>query len=735
MPKIVQYNLPPGGTVVQLADNTSEALDIEAINADGTTDDYIVVTTTDSSESVTLKASGHGVKVTDSGAFLSTKSQCWSLLAEDASATNPNILPVSSDGDTGIGAAGADALSLVAGGVEGVRVTESGSAITAVDVNGPTAITHTAPSLTITNTTASDSHLARDGLIAFKGTQSGGEVTTLASITAEHFNASDDQKGVLTIAVNDGNDNDAPTDYLKLSTNQAEFNVKLKSKVGSEAEPGYAFYNDPNTGMFGDESDALGLSTAGVARVNIDAAGATTITGPTSTVGIFAITGAGTVGTGGSSDATLEQSGASTFQTALHVGAAIKIVDSGDGEVFLRTVASITDANTLEMDEAAVVENGSAWYHDGGELFAVKTGDSKTLFGVNETGAIQAGSAAADSSDKNNISIGDSDALDTLTTGERNIILGHSSNNYKLTTGIRNILAGYYSGEDIVTGASNTIIGDSAGTVVTLSDNTYIGAGSGLVCTGSENTAVGVQSGRAAGAASKCVAVGHSALYAATGNSNIGVGYQAGDTITDGTGNTILGYQCDTGASQVKSIAIGYQVAASVNQKAYIGDGSSATSIIFSGSGNSWTDASDSRIKENVVDTDLGLDFINALRPVKYTEINPQDWPEEIRPHIFFDKTKTRTNAETGEEEDYTIPANERNPTCETVFDGLIAQEVKAAADAAGTTFSGFEDNEANGKQGLQYPRFVVPLIKACQDLSSQVTALTARVAELEAGD
>ena len=127
MPKIVQYNLPPGGTVVQLADNTSEALDIEAINADGTTDDYIVVTTTDSSESVTLKASGHGVKVTDSGAFLSTKSQCWSLLAEDASATNPNILPVSSDGDTGMGSAGLDKLSLISGGVEGILIVETGS--------------------------------------------------------------------------------------------------------------------------------------------------------------------------------------------------------------------------------------------------------------------------------------------------------------------------------------------------------------------------------------------------------------------------------------------------------------------------------------------------------------------------------------------------------------------------------------------------------------------------------
>jgi hypothetical protein len=91
-----------------------------------------------------------------------------------------------------------------------------------------------------------------------------------------------------------------------------------------------------------------------------------TLSQATSVKGSFATTGGGTVGTGGSSDATLEQSGASTFQTALHVGAAIKIVDATSGAVTLRTVSSITDANTLEMDEAATIANGSSWYHDSG---------------------------------------------------------------------------------------------------------------------------------------------------------------------------------------------------------------------------------------------------------------------------------------------------------------------------------------------------------------------------------
>ena len=473
---------------------------------------------------------------------------------------------------------------------------------------------------------------------------------------------------------------------------------------------------------------------------------------PLETVGAFATTGGGTVGTGGSSDATLEQTSASTFQTALHVGAAIKIVDSGDGEVFLRTVASITDANTLEMDEAAVVENGSAWYHDSGELFAVKTGDSKTLFSVNETGAIGCGSAAGTAHASNNIAIGDDDALDAITTGVSNVIVGGSNATYQLTTGSRNVIAGYRAGEDCTSTSDSVIIGEIAGAVGNMgSQQVLIGRGSGTSstdinnvavgyqamydCSGRNNVAIGHSALKATGSQDSCVALGMQALVAATGGENIGIGVDAGAAIEGGSSNICIGHQSNTGAAQTKSIAIGHQVAASVNQKAYIGDGSSATSIVFSGSGNSWSTASDSRIKENVLDNTLGLDFINALRPVKYTEINPQDWPEEIRPHIFFDKTATRTNEETGEEETYTVPANERSPTCKTVFDGLISQEVKAAADAAGTTFSGYEDSEPNGLVRLQYEKFVVPLIAAVKELSSQNETLAARIATLEAGD
>ena len=62
------------------------------------------------------------------------------IVDEAASGTNPTLIPDKSDLDTGLGHAAADALSLVAGGVEGMRLTEAGAAV-AVTVIGDTEVT------------------------------------------------------------------------------------------------------------------------------------------------------------------------------------------------------------------------------------------------------------------------------------------------------------------------------------------------------------------------------------------------------------------------------------------------------------------------------------------------------------------------------------------------------------------------------------------------------------------
>ena len=48
--------------------------------------------------------------------------------------------------------------------------------------------------------------------------------------------------------------------------------------------------------------------------------------------------------------------------------------------------------------------------------------------------------------------------------------------------------------------------------------------------------------------------------------------------------------------------------------------------------------------------------------------------------------------------------------------------------DEDNTTFSGWQVNENSGRQSLQYARFVVPLVKAVQELSAKVEELEAKL-------
>ena len=55
---------------------------------------------------------------------------------------------------------------------------------------------------------------------------------------------------------------------------------------------------------------------------------------------------------------------------------------------------------------------------------------------------------------------------------------------------------------------------------------------------------------------------------------------------------------------------------------------------------------------------------------------------------------------------------------------GMMAQEVKSALDKAGVdTFSGWTEDE-DGMQNVSREMFVIPLIKAIQELTAKVEAL-----------
>ena len=135
-------------------------------------------------------------------------------------------------------------------------------------------------------------------------------------------------------------------------------------------------------------------------------------------------------------------------------------------------------------------------------------------------------------------------------------------------------------------------------------------------------------------------------------------------------------------------------------------------SAIYAANGTIQT--SDARLKTDIADSNLGLDFINALRPVSYRWVvgGQQVAPDRDAPAD-----------EEGNPASRTVP----RPGLRTHY-GLIAQEVKAALDAAGHgDFGGYIKTDVadpESEQGLRYDQFIAPLIRAVQDLTARVAAL-----------
>jgi hypothetical protein len=106
---------------------------------------------------------------------------------------------------------------------------------------------------------------------------------------------------------------------------------------------------------------------------------------------------------------------------------------------------------------------------------------------------------------------------------------------------------------------------------------------------------------------------------------------------------------------------------------------------------------SDARQKVDIAPSDLGLDFILALNPVRYR------W------------------AVGGNE------AGEARPGRRTHY-GLLAQEVLAALN--GRDFAGHvraDVDDPHSEQGLRYDAFIAPLVKAVQELAARVAEFEAR--------
>jgi hypothetical protein len=314
-----------------------------------------------------------------------------------------------------------------------------------------------------------------------------------------------------------------------------------------------------------------------------------------------------------------------------------------------------------------------------------------------------------------NVAIGNY-ALDALTSGDNNIAIGYEAGT-DMTTAGQNVLVGSYAGPNLTTGATqrNIMMGYAAGFYMTdETNNIGIGAlacgGTGTPNGGEFNTCVGSRAIEDLTTADACTAVGYVAgANITTGAENTFFGYDAGSSTITGSNNICVGSSAKASASDGSfAICIGNSITAAGNDFSFGKSGNVVTND-FDTDAN-WSRSSDVRKKRNINSQGLGLDFINDLRTVNFQWKPSNEFPKEW--------------------DDY---SEENNMNLDVVMHGFIAQEVKEALDKHASDddkkFSGWKEGE-DGMQHTSREMFVIPLIKAVQELSAQVEELKEKLKE-----
>jgi hypothetical protein len=279
---------------------------------------------------------------------------------------------------------------------------------------------------------------------------------------------------------------------------------------------------------------------------------------------------------------------------------------------------------------------------------------------------------------------------------------------------------GYQSGKNILAGdnVKATAMGYQALAVMNSfgTHNSAFGNKALVLNTdGFANTAIGSQTLMANVHGAQNTAIGVNALNASagdgasTGIGNTAAGYQSLYFNSTGNYNTALGFGAYMNSNFNNTMVLGADQFSfcnpTANNQVWVGD-NQVTSIKGQVAFGTYSDA---RIKNDVEENVPGLIFIKALRPVTYY----YDYEKELQ--LSGGKVNP---AHTGKYEIEKIR-----------FSGFLAQEVEAAAAAIGYDFSGV-DKPQNGKglYSLRYSEFVVPLVKAVQELNSENEALKRKV-------
>ena len=250
--------------------------------------------------------------------------------------------------------------------------------------------------------------------------------------------------------------------------------------------------------------------------------------------------------------------------------------------------------------------------------------------------------------------------------------------------------------------ANNTI--NNLNYKVNTNRSSFIGYGAG----GSTNNAVALGSFTEAKAA-ESIAIGNNAAIT---NSSSVRGIAIGAYSKAYAYSVALGYYANA-VWATNSVALGYQAAPSGDNQVQLGNSSTTTyayGVI--------QDRSDIRDKTDIQTTDLGLDFINALRPVKYR----WDYRED-----YYNALPDDEKSEEARAAFFANPVKDGSKTRQRYHHGLIAQEFKQTLDNLGIDHAAYQDHSQNGGldvRSIGYTELIPNLIKAVQELSQEINTL-----------
>lgn len=406
-------------------------------------------------------------------------------------------------------------------------------------------------------------------------------------------------------------------------------------------------------------------------------------------------------------------------------------ISMGDSVVTEKSSLFRSDVTTDELDALWAEWRAYAGTVESPTFKAVNRGDAKgnTAIGRNAMGwaitpkyCVGVGYNALEKAVNglNTIAIGEGALYNGVKT-ESTVAIGTRANADNADN-LGDVSIGHNAMQKVVHSQYNTALGFQALSGLSMTDKTV---------RISDNVALGrFAMANTQGAVASNVAVGASALRYNQGNFNVALGQQAAQDNESGNYNVAIGYSAARALKTASNAtALGYNalndvVADSFTNITGVGQSSTVTGSDQLQLGNSATTPyafnglqirSDERDKLDIEETQLGLEFINKLRPVQYR----QNFRES---YIDYDEEGNMIEVE-----------NDGSRAGQRKHQGLIAQEVKQVMDEIGVDFAGYQDHTVNGGRdvkSLGYEELIAPLIKSVQELTAKVQKLESQLAE-----